>query len=144
MMRNLMTTSTAKTLVQLKTMKVSSCPMIVEIVAENVEEKVEEIEFKVLESLELLSLQNLKSFSNVEKCDLKFPLLEKLVVSECPQMTKLSEVQSAPKLEKVHVAAEEKDKWYWEGDLNATLQKHFTDQVCIKIFIINFIQMVCN
>ncbi|XP_068488956.1 uncharacterized protein [Phaseolus vulgaris] len=128
MMRNLMTTSTAKTLVQLKTMKVSSCPMIVEIVAENVEEKVEEIEFKVLESLELVSLQNLKCFSNVEKCDLKFPLLEKLVVSECPQMTKLSEVQSAPNLEKVHVAAEEKDKWYWEGDLNATLQKHFTDQ----------------
>ncbi|XP_068488941.1 uncharacterized protein [Phaseolus vulgaris] len=132
MMRNLMTTSTAKTLVQLKTMKVSSCPMIVEIVAENVEEKVEEIEFKVLESLELVSLQNLKCFSNVEKCDLKFPLLEKLVVSECPQMTKLSEVQSAPNLEKVHVAAEEKDKWYWEGDLNATLQKHFTDQVSFE------------
>ncbi|ESW11930.1 hypothetical protein PHAVU_008G071200 [Phaseolus vulgaris] len=132
MMRNLMTTSTAKTLVQLKRMKVSSCPMIVEIVAKNVEEEVEEIEFKLLESLELVSLQNLKCFSNVEKCDFKFPLLEKLVVSECPQMTKLSEVQSASNLEKVHVAAEEKDKWYWEGDLNATLQKHFTDQVSFE------------
>jgi len=134
MMRNLMTTSTAKTLVQLKRMKISSCPMIVEIVAENADEKVEEIEFKVLESLELVSLQNLKCFSNVEKCDLKFPLLKKLVVSECPKMTKLSKVQSAPNLEKVHVVAQEKHMWYWEGDLNATLQKRFTDQVCIKIF----------
>jgi len=144
MMRNLMTPSTAKTMVQLKTMKVSSCPMIVDIVAENVEEKVEEIEFKQLKSLELVSLQNLTSFSNVEKCELKFPLLEEIVVSECPQMTKFSEVQSAPKLEKVHVVIGEKDKWYWEGDLNSTLQKHFTDQVCIKIFSFNFIQMVCN
>ncbi|XP_068488939.1 uncharacterized protein [Phaseolus vulgaris] len=132
MMRNLMTTSTAKTLVQLKRMKISSCPMIVEIVAENADEKVEEIEFKLLESLELVSLQNLKCFSNVEKCDLKFPLLKKLVVSECPKMTKLSKVQSAPNLEKVHVVAQEKHMWYWEGDLNATLQKRFTDQVSFE------------
>ncbi|WVZ04862.1 hypothetical protein V8G54_018208 [Vigna mungo] len=83
--------------------EVCSCPMIVEIVVENEEEKVQE-------------------------CDLKFPLLEKLVVSECPQMTKLSKVQSAPNLQKVHVEEGDKDKWYWEGDLNATLQTHFTNQ----------------
>ncbi|WVZ06542.1 hypothetical protein V8G54_019888 [Vigna mungo] len=132
MMRNLMTLSTAKTLNQLTTMKVSSCPLIVEIAAEIEEEKVLEIEFKQLKSLELVSLQNLTSFSSVEKCDLKFPLLEKLVVSECPQMTKLSEVQSAPNLQKVHVEAGDKDKWYWEGDLNATLQTHFTNQVSFE------------
>ncbi|XP_052724944.1 uncharacterized protein LOC108347396 isoform X2 [Vigna angularis] len=131
-MRSLMTCSTAKTLVQLTTLKVCSCPMIVEIVAENKVEKVREIEFKQLKSLELVSLQNLTSFSRVEKCDLKFPLLEKLVVSECPQMTKLSEVQSAPNLQKVHVEAGEKDQWYWEGDLNATLQTHFTNQVSFE------------
>ncbi|WVZ05358.1 hypothetical protein V8G54_018704 [Vigna mungo] len=132
MMRNLMTLSTAKTLNQLTTMKVSSCPLIVEIVTENEEEKVQEVEFKQLKSLELVSLQNLTSFSRVEKCDLKFPLLEKLVVSECPQMKKLSEVQSAPKLQKVHVEAGEKDKWYWEGDLNVTLKTHFTNQVSFE------------
>ncbi|WVZ16348.1 hypothetical protein V8G54_009330 [Vigna mungo] len=131
-MRSLMTCSAAKTLVQLTTLKVCSCPMIVEIVADNKVEKVREIEFKQLKSLELVSLQNLTSFSKVEKCDLKFPLLEKLVVSECPQMTKLSEVQSAPNLQKVHVEAGEKDKWYWEGDLNATLQTHFTNQVSFE------------
>ncbi|XP_022635607.1 uncharacterized protein LOC106758566 [Vigna radiata var. radiata] len=132
MMRNLMTLSTARTLNQLTTMKVSSCPFIVEIVAENEEEKVQEVEFKQLKSLELVSLQNLKSFSSVEKCDLKFPLLKKLVVSECPQMKKLSEVQTAPNLQKVHVEAGEKDKWYWEGDLNATLQTHFTNKVSFE------------
>ncbi|XP_022635611.1 uncharacterized protein LOC106758545 isoform X2 [Vigna radiata var. radiata] len=132
MMRNLMTLSTAKTLVQLTTLKVCSCPMIVEIVAENEEEKVQQVEFKQLKSLKLVSLQNLTSFSSVEKCNLKFPLLEKLVVSECPQMTKLSKVQSAPNLQKVHVEEGDKDKWYWEGDLNATLQTHFTDQVSFE------------
>ncbi|XP_047179244.1 uncharacterized protein LOC124846071, partial [Vigna umbellata] len=132
MMKNLMTLSTAKTLNQLTTMKVSSCPLIVEIVKENEEEKVQEVEFKQLKSLELVSLKNLTSFSCAEKCGLKFPLLEKLVVSECPQMRKLSEVQSAPNLQKVHVEAREKDKWYWEGDLNATLQTHFTNQVSFE------------
>ncbi|KAG4925499.1 hypothetical protein JHK87_051039 [Glycine soja] len=110
-------------------MKVFLCEMIVEIVAENGEEKVQEIEFRQLKSLELVSLKNLTSFSSSEKCDFKFPLLESLVVSECPQMKKFSKVQSAPNLKKVHVVAGEKDKWYWEGDLNDTLQKHFTHQV---------------
>ncbi|KAG4923036.1 hypothetical protein JHK86_051849 [Glycine max] len=131
-LRNLMTSSTAKSLVQLTTMKVFLCEMIVEIVAENEEEKVQEIEFRQLKSLELVSLKNLTSFCSSEKCDFKFPLLESLVVSECPQMKKFARVQSAPNLKKVHVVAGEKDKWYWEGDLNGTLQKHFTDQVRIR------------
>ncbi|KAG4937118.1 hypothetical protein JHK85_052037 [Glycine max] len=131
-MRHLMASSTAKSLVQLTTMKVRLCEMIVEIVAENEEEKVQEIEFKQLKSLELVSLKNLTSFCSSEKCDFKFPLLESLVVSECPQMKKFSKVQNTPNLKKVHVVAGEKDKWYWEGDLNATLQKHFTDQVSFE------------
>ncbi|XP_014496944.1 uncharacterized protein LOC106758543 isoform X1 [Vigna radiata var. radiata] len=132
MLRSLMTCSTAKTLVQLKTMKVSSCPKLVEIISENEGEEIQEIEFKLLRSLELVSLQNLTSFMNVDKCDLKFPVMENLVVSECPKMTKFSKVQSAPNLQKVQVVATEKDKWYWEGDLNATLKKHFTHQVSFE------------
>ncbi|KAG4403275.1 hypothetical protein AAZX31_01G066400 [Glycine max] len=129
LMRNLMTSSTAKSMVQLTTMKVSFYEMIVEIIAENEEENVQEIEFRQLKSLELVSLQNLTSSCNFEKCDLKFLLLENLVVRECSQMTKFSNVQSAPNLQKVHVVVGEKDKWYWEGDLNVTLQKIVTDQV---------------
>ncbi|WVZ07083.1 hypothetical protein V8G54_020429 [Vigna mungo] len=136
MMKNLMTYSTAKTLDQLTTMKVSSCPMIVSIVAKNEEENVQEIEFKQLRSLELFALPNLTSFMTVDKCVLKFSLLENLIVSECPQMTKLSEVLSTPDLQKVHVVTGENDKWYWEGDLNATLQKYFPYQVLTRSFIL--------
>ncbi|RDX73237.1 putative disease resistance protein, partial [Mucuna pruriens] len=121
LMKNLMTCSTAKSLVQVTTIKVSSCPMIDEIFTENEEEKVQEIEFKQLKALELVSLQDLTSFSSSERCNFKFPLLENLVVSECPQMTKFSQVHSAPNLRKVHVVEGEKDTCYWEGDLNGTL-----------------------
>ncbi|RDY12350.1 putative disease resistance protein, partial [Mucuna pruriens] len=130
-LRYLLTTSIAKSLVQLTTMKVSLCKRMVEIFAENKEEKVQEIEFRQLKSLELVTLQNLKSFCSSEECDFKFPLLENLVVSGCSQMTKFSKVGSAPNLRKVHVVATEKDKWYWEGDLNGTIQK-FTAQGCFE------------
>ncbi|XP_027351357.1 uncharacterized protein LOC113862472 [Abrus precatorius] len=129
---NLMTSSTAKSLVQLVTMKVSWCQMIEEIVTDTEKENVQEIEFRQLKALELVSLQSLKSFCSSMNCDLKLPLLENLVVSECPQMTKFAEVQSAPKLQKVHVVAGEKDKWYWKGDLNTTLEKIIKDQVSFE------------
>ncbi|TKY65522.1 disease resistance protein [Spatholobus suberectus] len=127
-LRNLMTSSTAKTLVQLTTMKVTLCQGIVTIIAE--EEKTQVIEFRQLKAIELVSLHSLTCFCSSETCDLEFPSLENLVVSDCPLMETFSKkVKSAPNLRKIHVAADEKDKWYWEGDLNATLQKHSTDQV---------------
>lgn len=134
-LKNLITSSTARSLVQLTTMKVDSCEMVVEIVEETEQEDGKEIEFKQLKALELVSLQNLTSFCSSEKCDFKFPLLENLVVNDCPQMTYFTKVQSAPNLQKVHVVADEKDKWYWEGDLNGTIHKIFTDQVHIRLFI---------
>ncbi|KAK7394836.1 hypothetical protein VNO78_15377 [Psophocarpus tetragonolobus] len=62
----------------------------------------------------------------------KFPLLDNLVVSQCPKMTIFSKVNSAPNLKKVHVVPGEKDQWYWESDLNDTLQRHFTNKVCFE------------
>jgi len=141
-LRNLMTSSSAKSLIQLTTMKISFCPMMVEIIEENEEEKVEEIEFRQLKVLELVSLQNLTSFCSSDKCDLKFRLLENLVVSGCFKMSKFSKVHKAPNLQKIHVVAGEKDKWYWEGDLNGTLQKMITYKVCIRVFIFHFIQNI--
>ncbi|RDY12806.1 putative disease resistance protein, partial [Mucuna pruriens] len=128
-LKNLMTSSTAKTLVQLTIMKVSLCKGIVKIVAE---EEAQVIEFRQLKAIELVSLHSLTCFCSSEKCDLKFPLLENLVVSDCPLMKTFSKVQSAPNLQKIHVAAGEKDRWYWEGDLNATLQKYVTDKVSLE------------
>lgn len=124
-----MTSSTAMTLVQLTIMKVSLCQGIEKIVAE--EEKTQVIEFRQLKAIELVSLPSLTCFCSSQMCDLKFPSLENLVVSDCLLMETFSEVQSAPNLRKIHVAAGEKDRWYWEGDLNTTLRKLSTDKVCI-------------
>ncbi|CAJ1816601.1 unnamed protein product [Sphenostylis stenocarpa] len=126
-LRILMTSSTAMTLVQLTIMKVKLCQGIEKIVAE--EEKTQVIEFRQLKAIELVSLQSLTCFCSSKKCDLKFPSLENLVVSDCPLMETFSKVQSAPNLRKMHVAAGEKDRWYWEGDLNTTLRKLSTDKV---------------
>ncbi|KAG2404396.1 uncharacterized protein HKW66_Vig0113180 [Vigna angularis] len=118
------------TLVQLTIMKVSLCQGIEKIVAE--EEKTQVIEFRHLKAIELVSLPSLTCFCSSEKCDLKFPSLENLVVSDCLLMETFSEVQSAPNLRKIHVLVGEKDRWYWEGDLNSTLQKLSTDKVSFK------------
>jgi len=125
---NLMTSSTAKSLVQLLTLKVSLCEDMKKIIKK--EEKRQVIEFRQLKAIELVSLENLTCFCSSEKCDLKFPSLENLLVSDCPKMETFCEIQSAPNLRKVHVAAGEKDRWYWERNLNATLKKISTDQVC--------------
>ncbi|WVZ06064.1 hypothetical protein V8G54_019410 [Vigna mungo] len=114
-LRNLMTSSTAMTLVQLTIMKVSLCQGIEKIVAE--EEKTQVIEFRHLKAIELVSLPSLTCFCSSEKCDLKFPSLENLVVSDCLLMETFSEVQSAPNLRKIHVLVGEKDRWYWEGNI---------------------------
>jgi len=124
---NLMTSSTAKSLVQLVTLKVSFCESM-EIIVQQEEQQV--IEFRQLKAIELVSLESLTCFCSSKKC-LKFPSLENLLVTDCPKMKTFCEKQSAPSLRKVHVAAGEKDTWYWEGNLNATLRKISTGQVCI-------------
>ncbi|KAL9315077.1 hypothetical protein ACSQ67_016078 [Phaseolus vulgaris] len=121
---NLMTSSTAKSLVQLVTLKVSFCESM-EIIVQQEEQQV--IEFRQLKAIELVSLESLTCFCSSKKC-LKFPSLENLLVTDCPKMKTFCEKQSAPSLRKVHVAAGEKDTWYWEGNLNATLRKISTGQ----------------
>ncbi|XP_028759123.1 uncharacterized protein LOC114718040 [Neltuma alba] len=138
-LRNVLTSSTAKTLVQLTMMKVSQCAMMEEIVTveENEEVKEDEIVFGKLRSLELVSLRNLTSFCNSQcKLVFKFPLLEEVKVSDCLKLKKFSEKISSTNLEKVDIVEgeeeEEGKKWYWEGDLNATIQKIFTDKVLLE------------
>ncbi|KAL9315080.1 hypothetical protein ACSQ67_016081 [Phaseolus vulgaris] len=129
-LRNLMTSSTAMTLVQLTIMKVSLCEGIEKIVAEDEKQKV--IEFKQLKAIELVSLPSLTCFCGSEICNLKFPSLENLVVSDCLLMETFSKVQSAPNLRKIHVTEGEKDRWFWERDLNTTLRKLSADKVAFK------------
>ncbi|KAL2625519.1 hypothetical protein AAZV13_07G057800 [Glycine max] len=128
-LRNLMASSTAKSLVQLKSMKISKCDELEEIVSNEGNEEAEQIVFGKLITIKLEGLKKLKSFCSYKKCEFKFPSLEVLIVRECPLMHTFTEGDArAAKLQNIVSANEEgkeEAKWQWEGDLNATIQKGF-------------------
>ena len=130
-MINLITPSTATSLVKLETMKVKGCNSLEEIVTEDhvdAETKGEIISFHSLKILELENLERLNCFSS-SKCFLKFPLLEKATVKQCPRMKIFSDRgTNTPKLKKV-VIDEKVQEWCWEADLNGTIEKMFLDKV---------------
>ncbi|KAJ7942914.1 Disease resistance protein [Quillaja saponaria] len=145
----LVANSTANSLVQLVIMKIRYCKAIEQIIVEHEMrgESDEEIVFSQLKTLELIGLSNMASFCT-GSFGFKFPLLQKLVVVECPKMERFSHgVISLPKLQKVYVGVveeeeeeeeeereAEKDKevegnegiWIWEGNLNSTIQKLYS------------------
>ncbi|KAG2380647.1 Disease resistance protein [Vigna angularis] len=134
-LRNLMASSTAQSMVQLKTMKVINCNNLKEIVSneKNEEGKVKKIVFSKLISIELVRLKNLASFCSYKDYEFEFPSLEILIVRECLKMEKFSEKRAiAPKLKDVFgVEGDQKAKWQWKGDLNATIQKVFDDKMIL-------------
>ncbi|XP_044477764.1 uncharacterized protein LOC123205033 isoform X2 [Mangifera indica] len=122
---NLLTPSTAKNLVQLREMKIGSCRMMTEIVSNKTEDVAAEDEL-VFGKLKLLSLEELKSLTCF--CSgsyaLKFPYLEELAVDGCPRMkTFFAGNLYTPSLHKVLEDWRDKDKWSWNGNLNATIQQ---------------------
>ncbi|KAJ7951080.1 Disease resistance protein family [Quillaja saponaria] len=129
----LIASSTAKSLAQLITMRISFCQVIEQIVLkEEGDEREDEIVFRQLRTLEIIYLINLGSFS-ASNIVLKFPLLEELVIEGCPSMQIFSGgVLSMPKLQQVHLPSLSTDKRDWGGDLNGTIQKSFIDKV-IKV-----------
>ncbi|XP_027906929.1 uncharacterized protein LOC114166401 isoform X2 [Vigna unguiculata] len=132
-LKDLVASSTAKTMVQLKTMKVINCRQVEQIVSNHRSEEGKRIKivFSKLISIELVGLMNMTSFCGYKNCEFEFPLLEKLIVRKCPKMKKFSERESiAPKLKDIFcVEGDKKAKWQWEGDLNATIQKIFDDKL---------------
>ncbi|XP_027188441.2 uncharacterized protein [Cicer arietinum] len=134
---NLMAISTAKSMVQLEVMKVIQCSLQEIVTNEGNEEgTMIKVVFRKLVCLELVKLQNLSSFCSYKNCEFKFPSLERLIVRECPKMETFTKSQiSAPKLKKIHAIegeSEEEEKWYWEGDLNTTIQKVFKDKMSFE------------
>ncbi|WVZ17072.1 hypothetical protein V8G54_010054 [Vigna mungo] len=132
-LRNLMTSSTAKSMFQLKTMKVINCRQVEEIVRNELSEEgiKMKIVFSKLITIELVGLTNMKSFCTYKDYEFEFPSLEILIVRECLKMEKFSEREAiTPKLKNVFgVEGDEKSKWHWEGNLNATIHQIFTDKV---------------
>ncbi|XP_044465003.1 disease resistance protein At4g27190-like isoform X2 [Mangifera indica] len=122
-LKNLVALSTAKTLVQLKEMKIGGCELLIEVVANEgyVIEEVE-INFCKLKSLTLFGLESLRSFCSGNNSFI-FPLLEEVFVIECPNMTFFSNgVLSTPNLQAVQQSWAA-DVWHWDGDLNTTIRQ---------------------
>ncbi|KAK2400421.1 hypothetical protein QL285_050127 [Trifolium repens] len=126
----LITSSTAQSLINLTTLKIEACNSLEEIILgeENVH-----ITFISLEILILVSLPSLNQFCS-SKCFFKFPLLEVVIVRECPRMKVFSEgYTSTPGLRKVEIA-ETHEEWFWKGNLNDTINNMFEDKVAFGKF----------
>ncbi|KAJ4721058.1 Disease resistance protein [Melia azedarach] len=82
---NLVTLSTAKSLVKLRRMQVTDCKMMKEIIHVGDEVQKGLIVFSQLEYLRLSCLLSLTSFC-LGNCRLEFPSLEQAIVKECPKM----------------------------------------------------------
>ncbi|KAG5223504.1 disease resistance protein [Salix suchowensis] len=121
-LKYLVTSSTARSLVQLSVMSIKECKMVTEIVASNGDEAGNEIIFRKLESLKLDCLASLTSFCSVN-FTFRFPCLTEVIVTNCPKMKTFSlGILSTPMLQKVW-QSEEMDKGHWKGDLNITIQQ---------------------
>ncbi|XP_065853543.1 uncharacterized protein [Euphorbia lathyris] len=123
---NLFESTAANLLVHLKTISISECYMITEIVATKEDEVQTEITLIKLESLKLHCLKSLVCFS-FANCPVKFPSLTEVIITQCPKMKFFSQGNlSVPKLKKVYVT-KERDKWRWVGDLNSTIKQLYVE-----------------
>ncbi|XLR10161.1 hypothetical protein S83_038099 [Arachis hypogaea] len=138
-LRYVMSPSTAKSLGQLKSMKVINCEILEEIVSEKTQQGQEEKEnvvtevpiiFKQLTTLELVSLESFNSFCSSKNCAFKFPSLENFIVSACPRMRVFSanEVDCGPNLQKIYyVHHKKKKRWCWHEDNIKSTIKYIYD-----------------
>ncbi|KAI4354361.1 hypothetical protein L6164_003231 [Bauhinia variegata] len=116
----LISSSTARSLVQLMELEIKECESLVEIVKEKEDDEMEQnIAFNNLTFLELKCLPRLKWFSSI-KCLHWFPELREVVVKQCPGMKAFSVGHSStPELRNV----EADEGWLWEDNLNTTMKK---------------------
>ena len=136
------TSSTVKSLVQLKELIIFECKRMREIVTNEGEGEVgDEICFNQLNYLYLEDLPSLRSFQLGNRT-IKFPSLDYLYVTGCPEMKIFSNgVLSMPKLKKVNERwpeeielSPEEDvnsaiKRFWEENYDPCVQQLFTEKV---------------
>ncbi|KAK8502347.1 hypothetical protein V6N12_046133 [Hibiscus sabdariffa] len=123
----LTTHSTARSLVQLRKMKICDCTDIEEII-QGGDNDDDEIRFPQLNRLKLVYLPKLESFCSSGNHTFGFPSLQTVIVHECPKMKMFSGGHSnTPMLHKVGL-----DWWReeerWEGSLNSTIQQLFREK----------------
>ncbi|XP_031286057.1 uncharacterized protein LOC116144764 [Pistacia vera] len=89
-MQNLMSSSTAKSLLLLKYLLIDNCEMMIKVLANEGAIEKGEIVFEELKELQLRNLESLTCFYCSGDYTLKFPNLERLHVSECFKMKTFS------------------------------------------------------
>ncbi|XP_050227623.1 uncharacterized protein LOC126677177 [Mercurialis annua] len=100
---SLLPLSVAKSMVQLVTLRVQSCDMMVEIVESEQKGTADEIVFSKLENIELRYLDSLRSFCQ-SHLSFDFPSLKQVTVLRCPNMRIFCHgVLTTPKLDSVKV-----------------------------------------
>ncbi|KEH41496.1 disease resistance protein (CC-NBS-LRR class) family protein [Medicago truncatula] len=127
-LKYIFTTSTARSLDKLTVLKIKDCNSLEEVITgvENVD-----IAFNSLEVFKLKCLPNLVKFCS-SKCFMKFPLMEEVIVRECPRMKIFSAGNtSTPLLQKVKIAKND-EEWLWQGNLNDTIYNMFEDKLGLE------------
>ncbi|KAK8633712.1 hypothetical protein V6N13_014551 [Hibiscus sabdariffa] len=132
--RNLVTFTIAKSMVQLKTMSVTDCQMIEEIIASTTDGVTDVIVFGQLESLELDSLPCLSRFFSGNYA-LVFPKLEEVIIGQCQKLEFFTMGELWTPM--LHGLQSTKGRYEgrWEGDLNATIQQFFIEKaknICLR------------
>ncbi|TXG49631.1 hypothetical protein EZV62_025506 [Acer yangbiense] len=126
---NLMTVSTAKSLVQLSKMNISECKMLEGIITHVGDDVETPIIFSQLKYLVLHCLPSLTSFYSGNHT-IEFPSLQQAIVRQCPSMKIFSHsVLSTPRLHRLKITEEVDHKGSWEGSLNMTIKKLFQGMV---------------
>ncbi|KAF7840438.1 putative disease resistance protein [Senna tora] len=124
----LVTSSTAKSLVNLQVLLISDCERMEEIVRNEISEDVEAtITFNKLRWLELTSLTSLKSFCSQNHHTFEFPDLEYVTISGCHQMKMFcAGAVETPKLSNVKI---DEDEQSLKEDLNKTIELLLSEKV---------------
>ncbi|OMO62370.1 Ribosomal protein S7e [Corchorus capsularis] len=130
---NLISCSTAKSLVQLTRLSLTDCEMIEEIIACDCDEVKGGIVFGQLKFLQLSCLPSLASFCSGDYI-LEFPTLEKMIVKECPKMKMFCQGDlSTPQLSKVLFSDDgDEEKGRWEVDLKTTIKRLFEEMLATR------------
>ncbi|TXG69540.1 hypothetical protein EZV62_004475 [Acer yangbiense] len=138
----LISSSTAKSLMQLKEMEIKDCNMMAEVVIGDGAGMEDEINFKNLKSLELISLSTLRRFCS-GNYNFNFPSLEILKVENCPKISIFcSKATNTPMLRKIELDWE---SYYCNGDVNKTMERIHEKKVFssrILILSANEIKMI--
>ena len=127
------TSSIAKTLVQLKELTIEQCKLVKEIVGHEGGEEPYDIVFSKLQRLRLVHLQSLKWFCST-RCIFKFPSLEQFEVKGCPQMEYFCEtVPSTPRVKEVKID-DHAEEHFLGCDINTIIHNTALEKVYILKF----------